>query len=161
MSGALQTRIAAFGGLLLAAALAIWWLGGTRLALDHGTEASRVAADTLQVLWLTRGMAVALLALRVGTLRGWRSGAMAALGIVAPAWPLVVLAASASTAPWLILALAELLLMAAALLLPLLGLGLRRVVKKVELAEPAGTLLGVAVLAALWFTRGAWALPLS
>ena len=54
--------------------IAVWWLGSTRLALDHGTDASRCAADALYALLLVRGMALAVLSVRVGALRGWRPG---------------------------------------------------------------------------------------
>jgi hypothetical protein len=165
MSGASQNRIATAGGLLLTAVLAAWWLGSTRLALDQGADASRAAGDALQALWLARVLAVALLTPRVAALHGWRQGAVNTLGLVAPAWPLLVLAASASSMPWLPLALADLLLLLAGGLLSLAGQGLRRVLSRVHRAEPwsemGGTALGALLLAALWFTRAAWSLPLS
>lgn len=153
--------MAALSGLALAAAVALWWLGSTRLALDKGTDASRPAADALLTLWLVRGMVLAMLGVRVGTLRGWRAGAVEALGLIAPAWPLVVLSWSASTTPWTQVVLAEFVLLAAGVALPLIGLGLRRALRRVGLAELTGTAVGIALGALVWFSRGFWSLPLS
>ncbi|MDO9074392.1 MAG: hypothetical protein Q7U73_14115 [Rubrivivax sp.] len=161
MTDPLSRRLAALSGLALTAAVALWWLGSTRLALDDGSDASRPAADTLITLWLVRGMALALLAVRAGALRGWRAGAVAALGLIAPCWPLVVLAWSASAAPLAQVALAEAMLLAAGVALPLLGGGLRRALRRVELAEILGTAVGAALAATLWFTRSLWTLPVS
>ena len=47
MSDAAARRLDAMTGLALAAAVAVWWLGSTRLALDHGSDASRCADDAL------------------------------------------------------------------------------------------------------------------
>ncbi len=157
-----QTRarqVSALSGLVIAGALALWWLGSSRLALDDGADASRPAADALHALWLVRAMVLVLLGLRVGALGGWRAGATAGLVLVAPAWPVLVLTWSASTVPLAQLLLAEALLLMACGALPLLGLGLRRLLRQPMLAEPAATLVAVALVAALWFTRGLWALP--
>lgn len=159
MNDVLARRVSALSGIAIAAALALWWLGSSRLALDDGADASRPAADALHALWLVRAMALALLGLRVGALGGWRAGAAAGLVLVAPAWPVLVLAWSASAAPLAQVVLAELLLLAACGVLPLLGLGLHRLLRQASLAEATATLAGVALAAALWFTRGLWALP--
>ena len=151
-------RPAAFSGLALAAAAALWWLGSTRLALDDGSDASPRAADALVALWLVRGMALALLSLRAGALRGWRAGAAQSLGLIAPSWPLVVLAWSASTAALTQVALVEGLLLVAGAALPWVGHGLRRVLRRVDLAEATATTLGVALAAALWYLRSLWSL---
>lgn len=165
MIDALTRRMAALAGLALAAAVALWWLGSTRLALDSGSDASRSADAALQLLWLVRGMALVLLGTRVAALRGWAPGLAVALGLVAPAWPLVVLAWSASAAPFGHVALLELLLLAGCLMLPLLGLGLRRALRQTSVADglgdALGTVVGAALAAAVWFTRGLWALPSS
>jgi hypothetical protein len=153
-------RLAAMSGLALAAAVALWWLGSTRLALDHGSDAGRPSAQALQALWVVRAMALALLGLRVAALRGWRAGMETALGLAAPAWPLVVLAWSASSVPLMQVALMELALLAAGLALPLLGQGIGRVLRQSELAVVAATAIGAAAAAAVWFTRGTWPLTL-
>ncbi len=161
MSDAPARRLAAMSGLALAAAVALWWLGSSRLALNNGSDAGRSAADALHALWFIRGMALALLALRVGALRGWRAGAAAALGLIAPSWPLVVLAWSASTAPLVQVALAECLLLVAGLALPLIGAGLRRVLRRPELVETLATVAGASLAASLWLSRSLWTLALS
>jgi hypothetical protein len=159
MNEAPARRQAAMAGLALAATVSLWWLGSTRLALDDGSDASRSAADALQVAWLVRGMALATIGIRIGTLRGWRPGAAEALGLVAPTWPLVALAWMASTVSWAHLAVAELALLVAGLVLPLLGQGLRRVLRRVEYADMMAILLGAALVAALWLSRSLGTLP--
>ena len=159
MNEAPARRLAAMAGLALAAAVSLWWLGSTRLALDDGSDASRSAADALQVAWLVRGMALATIGIRIGTLRGWRPGAAEALGLIAPTWPLVALAWTASTASWAHVAVAELALLAAGLALPLIGQGLRRVLRRVEFADIMAMLLGAALAAALWLSRSLGYLP--
>lgn len=159
MKDATARRLSALTGITLAAALALWWLGSSRLALDDGADASRPAADALHALWLVRAMALALLCLRVAAMSKWRAGAAAGLALVAPAWPVLVLAWSASALPLAQVLLAESLLLAACAALPLLGLGLRRLLRQAPLAEATATLAAVALVAALWFTRGLWALP--
>jgi hypothetical protein len=160
MNASLGRRLAAMAGLALAAAVALWWLGSTRLALDKGSNASRSAADALQALWLVRGMGLALQGPRVGALRGWRAGADEALGLVAPAWPVVVLAWSASTLAWTQVALAELVLLAAGVVLPLIGQGLHRVLRRAEFAQTMATAAGIALAASVWITRHHWTLSL-
>ena len=137
-------------GLALAAAIAVWWLGSTRLALDHGTDASRSAAEALYALLLARGTAFAVLGVRAGALYGWRRGVKAGLGLILPSWPLVALAWSASTISLMQIALVELLLLAGSAALPLIGLSLRRLLHNAELAVMAATGVGAALAAALW-----------
>jgi hypothetical protein len=159
MNAAAAHRLDAMAGVALAAATAVWWLGSTRLALDHGTDAGRCADDALQVLLLVRVMALAMLSVRVGALRGWRPGATAGLGLIAPSWPVVVLVWSAGTRSATQVALAEVLLLAGSAALPLAGLGLHRLLRKTELAVAAGTVLGTALAASAWITHGFWYMP--
>jgi hypothetical protein len=159
MNETLARRLAAITGLALAAAIALWWLGSTRLALDQASDASRPATDTLNALGLVRGMVLAILGVRVGASCGWRAGVAAAMLLVAPSWPVLALAWSASAAPWTQLALTELLLLSACVALPLLGHGLSRALRQAELVEVIGTGVGAALAASVWLTRGAW--PLS
>lgn len=151
-------RWAALNGLVLAAAVTLWWLGSARIAIERGADAAHSAADALYTLWLVRGLALALLVPRAGASRGWEAGAATALGLVVPAWPVLVLAWSASTVPWAQLALAEALLLATGLALAPIGPGLRRALRSADLAEAAATMAGVALAAALWRARGVWAL---
>ncbi len=159
MSEALARRLAAMTGLALAAAIALWWLGSTRLALDHGTDAGPFADGALQVLLLLRALALALVSVRIGALRGWRPGATAGLGLIAPAWPVVILAWSASTRSAIHVMLAEVLLLVGSAVLPMVGMGVRRLLRKAELAVVTSTLLGTALVALAWATRGFWDLP--
>jgi hypothetical protein len=160
MSEAPARRAAAATGLTLAAAVALWWLGSSRIALDRGSDASRCAADALQALWVIRGMVLALLCLRLGALRGGRAGIAAALVLVAPAWPVAVLAWSASALPAALVVLTEGLLLAGCAALPWIGQGLRRVLPRADAAELAATALGTALAAAVWLGRALWSLPL-
>lgn len=152
-------RLAAATGLVLAAAVALWWLGSTRIALDRGSDAIAGSAAALHAAWLVRGMAIALLGVRVGALRGWRAGAAGALVLVAPMWPVLVLAWSASTASLVHLTLAEGLLLAACVALPMIGIGLRRMLRRPEPAELAATVVGTALAALLWLAPVPSALP--
>jgi hypothetical protein len=147
-------RFAALTGLAVAATAAAWWLGSTRLAIDAGADAARNAADTLQALLLVRGMAVALVAVRVGARGDLRPGMVAAIAVIAPAWPLVLLAWSASSVGLVRVVLSELVLIVASLGLPLIGLSLRHWLRQAQLAAVAATGIGVALAASIWFTRG-------
>ncbi|MBL8305298.1 MAG: hypothetical protein JNM33_01280 [Rubrivivax sp.] len=148
-------RLAAASGLLLAAAVATWWLGSTRLVLLDGADASRPAAQALLVLCLLRGIALALTAPADAVRIGLVAAATAALLRLAPAWPVVVMAWSASRVPgWALLA-AEAALLVAAVALPLAGLAVGRVLRQAARAEPAALALGVALVAALWHGRAA------
>jgi hypothetical protein len=157
----LLNRMAVMTGLALAAATAVWWLGSTRLGLDHGTDGARFAADALDALLLVRGMALAVLSLRVAALRGWRPAFATGLGLIGPSWPVVLLAWSASTAPFSSVVLGEALLLAGSVALPLIGVGLRRWLRQAELAAITGTALGVALAAAVWLNHSLWVRALS
>jgi len=150
----------AMTGLALAIAVALWWVGSSRLALDHGTDAARGAADALKTLWLVRGMALAMLSVRAGALYGWRRGAKGGLGLISLSWPVVALAWSASAASLTLVVLAELLLLAGSAALPLIGLFLRRWLRRVDFAVMAGTAVGTALAAALWVASGSTYMPL-
>ena len=159
MNETLVRRLAAMSGLGLAAAFAVWWLGSARLAIDHGADASRSSAEALHIAWLVRALLVPVLGVRIGALRGWRAGAAASLAIVAPSWPVVVLAWSASAVPLAQVVFAEGFLLVAVLVTAFAGHGLRRVVARPELAEPVASAIGVALAAALWLGHDRWALP--
>jgi hypothetical protein len=157
MSDTAHWRWAALGGLALTAALALWWLGSTRLALIQSADAARPSAQVLQALFVLRALALALWGPRVAAAGGARAGWQATLALVVPAWPLVVLAGSASVlSPWTLL-LAEAALLAAAGLLPVLGHALRHLPGTSDRAELAATTAGVLLAAALWSSRGLWA----
>jgi len=156
MNEPLLQRASAATGLVLAAALAIWWLGSVRLALDHGSDPATSAAQALLALWLARGMALCILASRVGAVRGWRAGVASGLGVIAPSWPVAMIAWSASTVSAFDVAAAEALLLAGSVALPLAGSGLRRWLRRPQIAVVAGTTLGIALAAVIWRTSGFW-----
>jgi hypothetical protein len=156
MNESLTRRIAALTGLALAAAVAAWWLGSTHVAIDHGADPGRSSAEALQIAWLARAMLVPAFTVRVGALRGWRSGAVAALALVVPSWPLVAVAWSASTASMVSVVVAESCLIVGAIALPALGHGLRRLVPRSELAEVLASVLGIVIAAAASLAMPAW-----
>ncbi len=160
MTSAASPRWATGAGLLLAAAAALWWLGSTRLALDQGADTRRAAAGALNGLWLARGLAVALLAPRCGAWAGWRAGALQSLLLLAPAWPVVVLTASASTASGLHVVAIEVLLALLGLLLAAAAAALAHNWPRALRMGAVDTALGVALAAALWASSAAWTLPL-
>ena len=51
-------RLSALTGLALAATVALWWLGSTRIALDQAGDASRAAAAALLALWVVSPVTV-------------------------------------------------------------------------------------------------------
>ncbi len=159
MSEASARRLDAMTGLAFAAAIAAWWLGSTRLALEHGSDAGRSAAEALQALLLVRVAALAMISIRVGTLRGWRPGVMSGMGLITPSWPVVILVWSAGTASATQVAMAEVLLLAGSVALPLVGMVLRRWLQRTELAVITGTVLGIAFAASVWAARDLCCMP--
>lgn len=152
-------RFAALSGIGLAAALAVWWLGSARLAIEHGADAARGSADALRVAWLLRALLVPVLGVRIAALFGWRAGTVSSLAIVAPSWPVVAMAWAASAVSPVQLVLAEAFLLVEALVSPLVGRTLRRIVPRPEIAEPLASAIGVALAAALWLCHDRLSLP--
>ncbi len=152
-------RFAAGTGIAVALAAASWWLGSARLALDSGRDAAQGAADALQALWYLRAAIGAIVAVRVGALADWRHGTMAASSTMAPAWPMVLLAWSASAVAPMQLVIAECVLLAGAALLALAGSALRRLLRRTELAVPAATGVGAMMAAAVWVVRSTMGMP--
>jgi hypothetical protein len=161
MSARRAAQSAAMIGLTIAAALALWWLGAARIALDEGSDASPSAAAALRALLLVRLIVVAIAGARAGACRGARAGAAETTLLVAPSWPLVALAGSASNTPWSQIALAELGLLAAGVVAALLGNGLRRLSHRTEFAEALATAIGVLLAASAWLARGSFSFGLA
>ena len=150
MNASLEQRIAAFVGLVLAGAGACYWLGSTRLDLDRASDAARAATDTLVAMWMARAVAVCVLSSRIGALHGWRAAVATNLASIAPSWPLIMLAWSASAASAATVVLAEALLVTSGIALPLIGVALRRLLRDAQRAEIVGTTLGVIFAALVW-----------
>lgn len=161
MTDGLTHRLAALTGLALAAVVAIWWLGGTHRALDDGSDGTRIGVVALQLLWLARALVLALGGVVAGALQGWRSAAVAGLLVLAPAWPLGVLAWSASDTGWFMLLAAESGLVLLAVLLPGPGVLLRRALPWPEASELLAITLGALLALGLWWAHGQRWLPLS
>jgi hypothetical protein len=159
MKHASPLRAAAACGLALAAAVTAWWLGSTRLALNAGAEASGQAASALQAAWFARASALALCGPRAGALRGSRRGIAESLVLAAAWWPVAVLAWAASTLAWTQVALAEGLLLAAGVALPLLGQRVGAPLQRSDLADALSMLFGAALAVALWSAGGHWLWP--
>jgi hypothetical protein len=153
---ALTQRVSAGAGIALAAAAALWWLGSTRLALDRGGDSARAAAEALYALLCIRAMALAVLSVRAGALTGWRDGVATGLSLIAPSWPIVLLAWSASTVTGSRVALAEALLALAAVALPLVGLALRRLLGQLEHVLGAASAVAVALATGIWLSHLLW-----
>jgi hypothetical protein len=146
-------------GVALAAAVALWWLGASRLALARGADTGRIAVDALNALLLTRAVALALCIGHGGGSTGsWAGGRGDALVLLAPAWPVAVLAWSASRVSAAQLLAAEAALLLAALVLPGLAGALRRAWPRDDQARLAGTTLGVALALGCWLSYRHWAL---
>lgn len=156
MSDSRPGRLGMLLGLMVSAAAAAWWLAATQLALRQSMSTAAVAAVVLAGLWLARAMLVAPFALRAGAIGGWRHGASSSLAIVVAAWPVVVAAASAATRPVMGIVLGEVALVVAAVVLPAAGQGLRTLLRSPGGAVLAGTVLGVALSAALWMWGTVW-----
>jgi phosphoglycerol transferase MdoB-like AlkP superfamily enzyme len=124
-----MTRLGLVLGLMLTVAIATWWLGATRIAIEQTATPETFAEQALFVLALLRAAMVALVALRTGLVLGYRSGVRASLPIVVVAWPLVTLAWAASTRTALQLLAVESALVVAALALPALGRGCAQVMR--------------------------------
>ncbi len=152
-------RLAAATGLVVTGCVALWWLGGTRLEIERGGDPGRIAAGALAALVMARALLLALLCPRLGALYGAVGGAGIAAVMLAPAWPAVVLAWSASLLPVWQVALAELALLLAAALLPALGQGLGRMLPSREASDLASVTAGALVAALLWRTAAAGPWP--
>lgn len=153
MSPATRLRGTALVGLAIAVAVAAWWMGSVRLAIEHGADPARHGAEALVALWLLRGIAIAISVPRAGACRGARQAVAEGTSLLAPAWPLAALAWTASAAsPWPLL-VAEAALVLAGAGLAQAGSGLRRGLTREEAAEWAATGLGIAAAAGVWLAR--------
>jgi hypothetical protein len=153
MKATLVTRIGAVIGLAVAASAAAWWLAHARLALDQGMDPARGAGQALDALWLARAIVLMVLVMTTSARSGLRLGTAAGLVVSVPAMPLVLLVGSASTVPWVTIARAELALIAASVVVALIGDALHRTIARRDVARLLGTAIGIS-LAALAFGFG-------
>jgi hypothetical protein len=149
----MNARLGLGAGLALTAGVALWWLPSTRLALlDPGGDPVALAARGVLVLWLCRALAIALFGPRAGAIDGARAGAWATAPLAYAAWPLVALLAVAAALAWPALLALELLLLLAALALPLFGAALSRLMPATGAALLA-SLAGVLLAGAGWWAH--------
>jgi hypothetical protein len=146
----MSTRLGLALGITLAMAVATWWLGASRVAIEAGRDTATFATQALFVLALLRAMLMALVAPRVAARDGYTEGVRSALPIVAAAWPVVVLAWAASTDSLARALLMELTLVWGAFVAPLPGdlLGRWRAGRASNAALAASA--GVAVAGGVW-----------
>lgn len=143
-------RVGVMLGLVLATAVAVWWLAATRLALAAGTDASPLAAQALLVLGLARSMLVSVLGLRSASLGGFAAGMRASVPVVSAAWPVVAVAWLASAESLSRTLLIESALVAYTVAIPLAGNLLARATGGRAWTGAVATGIGVALACAVW-----------
>jgi hypothetical protein len=146
----MHTRMGLALGTTLAAVVACWWLGASRVALLGAADTAALAGQALFVLALLRAMLVAVLAPRVAATDGYAAGVRAAIPIVTTAWPVAALAWAAGTDGIGRTALVEAALLAGAFAAPALGHALASLHRNRAAPEPVATALGVALASAVW-----------
>lgn len=161
MSELLHTRLGMLIGLLIAATVAAWWLGATRLSLGQAGGTAGIAGNALFGLWLTRAIVLSPFALRAGAANGMRPALAASFALVLAAWPLELAAWHASTLPASRLLLAEVLLLGGASLLAIVGAALRTLFRSRQSSQTIATMLGIAISMATWTWGGLWMRTLS
>lgn len=152
----MSTRLGLVLGLLLAAAVATWWLVATRVALVGGGATATLATQALFALSVARPMLASVVGLRMAALGGFDDGARTALPVMLAAWPLVALAWLASADSLSRTLTIEAALLSGALLVTLLGHGLHRVVRDDRWRSAIATILGIAIAAGVWQLSGLW-----
>ena len=146
----MSTRLGLALGLGATAAVAIWWLGASRITITGGTDAARFAGDALFALVLVRALLIAVLAPRAAAVGGYVAGLRLCLPLVCVAWPVAVLAWAASNEEVVRTVSAEIGLLAGAALAPLVGRALARTMKQGAAMEAMATGAGVLIACGLW-----------
>lgn len=146
----MHTRLGLALGMTLASAIAIWWLGASRIAIQGGADTALVAVRALFVLALLRAMLIAVIAPRVASTGGYATGMRTAIPLVTTAWPLVALAWAASIDSVARTALVEAALIGAAFVAPAVGHVLARQLKGRASTEPVATAVGIALACGIW-----------
>ena len=155
----MSTRLGIGLGLALAGAMAIWWLAASRIAIAGGGDAAPLALQLLYVLALARAMLVALVAPQFAVLGGYRPAVQVAVPVVTVAWPLVAFAWSASDAGIARTLSTEVALLAIAVVSPLPGRALARLLKPGPALAAGATAAGVAAALVLWWLLGRYLAP--
>jgi len=120
-----------------------------------------IAGNALVGLWLARAIVLSPFALRAGAANGARPALAASLALVLAAWPVGLAAWHASTLPASRLLLAEVLLLAGATLLAIVGAALRTLFRSSQGSLAIATMLGIAISVATWTWGGFWMRTLS
>lgn len=139
----MSTRLGLALGFAIAVAVATWWLVATRLALLGGFDASLAAGDALFAIVVARAVLVAVVAPRNAAVGGYVAGLRVSLPIVAVSWPVVAVAWAASSSGALRTLASEAILLGVAVLAPLAGRGLARVLRQGPLLEALAAGAGV------------------
>jgi len=148
-------RIGVVLGLALAAAVSVWWLAATRIALAAGADPSMLAAQALLVLNLVRPMLISVLGLRTAALDGLAGGVRASVPVVSVAWPVVALAWLASADGLARTLLLEIALIAYAIAVPFAGSLVARLTGRRSWSGAVATGIGVALACAVWLLGAA------
>lgn len=149
-------RIGVVLGLVLAAAVSVWWLAATRIALATGTDAAALAGQALLVLGVARPMLVSVAGLRAAALAGPLDGIRAAMPVVTVAWPVVALAWLAGADRVAHTLLVEAALLGYALAVPVAGGLLARLTSRRAWLGPVATGIGVVLACGVWLLSDLW-----
>lgn len=152
----MSARLGLLLGLLLAGAVATWWLAAVRGVLEASGDPALLATQALFALGVARPMLVSVVASRAAALDGYAAGMRAALPVVLAAWPLVALAWLASADSLARTVAIEAALAGWALLTPLVGHVLRRGLRDRARAASVATAVGVVLACAVWLLAAAW-----
>lgn len=152
----MSARLGLLLGLLLAGAVATWWLAAVRGVLEAGGDPALLATQALFALSVARPMVVCVVASRAAALDGYTAGLRAALPVVIAAWPLVGLAWLASADSLARTVAIEAALAGWTLLLPAAGHVLRRGLRDRARAASVATAVGVALACAVWLLAATW-----
>lgn len=152
----MSERLGLLLGLLLAGAVATWWLAAVRGVLDTSGDPALLASQVLFALSVARPMVVSVVASRAAALDGYAAGMRAALPVVIAAWPLVALAWLASADSLSRTVAIEAALAGHALVMPLAGHALGRGLRDRARAASVATAVGIALACAVWLLAATW-----
>lgn len=152
----MSPRLGLVLGMLLAGAVAAWWLAATRAAIEGGGDPALLAAEALFVLALARSMLVSVVAARAAALDDYAAGVRAALPVTSAAWPLVAVAWLASPDSLPRTVAMEVALAGYAALVPLAGHATARGLRDRGRAAGVATVVGLVLACGAWLLSSAW-----